>query len=150
LLTPWESTPELQQIILTVHAQIEQIVAHSLDPQVAYASLDLADSKIMMHRLHTDIQCFVQVCMASESCAKLATHFCTDSNINLTHTRDYENINFFRDDQLCAVSYRPNTAYIFLNQPRMFMGTKNAVPANMLRETFNLHFGHRRPLESNT
>jgi hypothetical protein len=107
---------------------------------VAYVSLDLSGSQIMMHRLHPDIRCFVQVCMSDQEQPDLATHFCTDSQLNDQHPQDYENISCFRLDQLQAVSYRPNTAYVFLNQPRIFMGTRCLVPANTQRETFNLHF----------
>lgn len=86
--------------------------------------------------------------MSDVECVDLATHFCIDSNFNNNHNQDYEAIDNFESGKLLAVSYRPNTAYILLNHPRIFMGTKNTVPPNMARETVNLHFGS--PLKTNT
>jgi hypothetical protein len=140
LLTPWDQTPDLQSRMRALQPEIERIVSQALSPQVAYVSLDLSGCRIMMHRLHPDIRCFVQVCMADQEQPDLATHFCTDHAVNETHSQDYEDISCFRPEQLQAVSYRPNTAYVFLNQPRVFMGTRCVVPANTQRETFNLHF----------
>ena len=148
LLTPYSNTPELQTQLEKLLPDIQNIVGQTLEPQVAYASLDLSSSRIMMHRLHPDIRCFVQVCMSDVECVDLATHFCIDSNFNNNHNQDYEAIDNFESGKLLAVSYRPNTAYILLNHPRIFMGTKNTVPPNMARETVNLHFGS--PLKTNT
>ena len=148
LLTPYSSTPDLQTQLQKLLPKIQNIVGQPLTTQVAYVSLDLSGSRIMMHRLHSDIRCFVQVCMSDIECSDLATHFCIDAEFNADHNQDYENIDRFQDKQLLAVSYKPNTAYIFLNQPRIFMGTKHAVPANIVRETFNLHFGS--PLKAST
>ena len=145
LLTPYSDTPDLQTQLSKLLPEVQRIVNQQLKPQVAYTSLDLSGSRIMMHRLHPDIRCFVQVCMSDVEYPELATHFCVDSVFNATHTQDYENIDQFQTNQLQAVSYRPNTAYVFLNQPRLFMGTKNTVPANMCRETFNLHFTSANP-----
>jgi len=148
LLTPWDQTPELQSRMRELQPEIEHIVGQALSTQVAYVSLDLSGCRIMMHRLHPDIRCFVQVCMADQEQPDLATHFCTDSQVNAEYSQDYEDISYFRPNQLQAVSYRPNTAYVFLNQPRIFMGTRCLVPANTQRETFNLHFS--RPLPTST
>ena len=145
LLTPYSDAPDLQTQLSKLLPEVQRIVNQQLKPQVAYTSLDLSGSRIMMHRLHPDIRCFVQVCMSDVEYPELATHFCVDSVFNATHTQDYENIDQFQTNQLQAVSYRPNTAYVFLNQPRLFMGTKNTVPANMCRETFNLHFTSANP-----
>jgi len=148
LLNPYSDTPELQKRLTALQPDIESVVGQPLQPQVAYSSLDLSGCRIMMHRLHADIRCFVQVCMADAESTDIATHFCIDDQINAEHTTDYEDISFFKPEQLVRVNYRPNTGYVFLNQPRLFMGTKNLVPANMLRETFNLHFGS--PLKAST
>ena len=148
LLTQYSNTPDLQTQLGKILPAVQHIVGHLLITHIAYASLDLSGSQIMMHRLHPDIRCFVQVCMSDTECADLATHFCIDAEFNANHNQDYENIEHFRPEQLASVSYKPNTAYVFLNQPRIFMGTKHAVPANMVRETFNLHFGS--PLKAST
>ena len=60
--------------------------------------------------------------------------------MNANYPQDYESFRIFRPEQVQAVSYRPNTGYVFLNYPRQFMGTANPVPANSIRETVNLHF----------
>jgi hypothetical protein len=145
LLTPWDQSPNLQTRLRDLQPTIEHIVGQDLSPQVAYVSLDLSGSRIMMHRLHSDIRCFVQVCMADQEQPDLATHFCTDTQINSEYPQDYEDISCFQPDQLQSVRYRPNTAYVFLNQPRIFMGTRHLVPANAQRETVNLHFSHPLP-----
>ena len=86
--------------------------------------------------------------MSDVEYVNLATHFCIDDEFNAKHNQDYESIDNFKSEQLRAVSYKPNTAYILLNHPRIFMGTKNTVPQNAVRETLNLHFGS--PLKTNT
>lgn len=148
LLNPYDKTPELQKRLQSLLPEIQDIVGQPLQTQVAYSSLDLSGCRIMMHRLHSDIRCFVQICMADAEAPELATHFCVDADVNATYHQDYEDISYFKPNQLVAMQYKPNTGYVFLNQPRMFMGTKNIVPPNMLRETFNLHFGS--PLKATT
>lgn len=149
LLTPYNQDSPVNNLVKTYHTIVENIIGQSLQPQVSYASLDLSGSQIMMHRLHPDIRCFVQICMADKEQPELATNFCVDPNINLHHPQDYESFRFFQSDQLKAVRYKPNTAYVFLNQPRLFMGTAFAVPDNSVRETVNLHFASN-VLKSNT
>jgi hypothetical protein len=140
LLTPWDQPCAVNDLVKTYCSAIVDVVGQPLQPQVSYASLDLAGSQIMMHRLHSDIHCFVQICMADQEQPELATNFCTDANMNANHPQDYESFRMFRTEQVQAVSYQPNTAYVFLNHPRRFMGTAIAVPANSVRETINLHF----------
>lgn len=140
LLTPWDQPCAVNDLVKTYCSAIVDVVGQPLQPQVSYASLDLAGSQIMMHRLHSDIRCFVQICMADQEQPELATNFCTDANMNANHPQDYESFRMFRTEQVQAVSYQPNTAYVFLNHPRRFMGTAIAVPANSVRETINLHF----------
>ena len=78
--------------------------------------------------------------MAEQEQPELATNFCTDADMNANYPQDYESFRVFKPEQVQAVSYRPNTAYVFLNHPRCFMGTAQPVPANSIRETVNLHF----------
>lgn len=136
LLTPWESTPEIQSILHQHHGQIQDIIQRSISPQVSYVSIDLPGAEILMHRLHPEICCFVQVCLADESSTQLATHF-----IQSEMPGNYYNVRDFSDDVLVPTTYTPNTAIVYLNEPRWFLGTKIPVPPNMLRETFNMHFG---------
>jgi hypothetical protein len=140
LLTPWDRPCAVNNLVNKYCGTISNLVGQTLQPQVSYASLDLGGSQIMMHRLHPDIRCFVQVCMADQEQAELATNFCTDADMNANYLQDYESFRIFKPDQVQAVSYQPNTAYVFLNHPRRFMGTAIAVPANSIRETVNLHF----------
>lgn len=140
LLTPWDQPCAVNDLVKEYCSTITDIVGQPLQPQVSYASLDLGGSQIMMHRLHPDIRCFVQVCMADQEQPELATNFCIDAEMNSNYPQDYESFRVFKPKQVQAVSYRPNTAYVFLNHPRKFMGTANPVPTNMIRETINLHF----------
>lgn len=140
LLTPWDQPGPINNLVNKYCGTVSKLVGQPLQPQVSYASLDLGGSQIMMHRLHPDIRCFVQVCMAEQEQPELATNFCIDSDMNANYPQDYESFRMFQPEQVHAVSYRPNTAYVFLNYPRQFMGTASPVPANSTRETVNLHF----------
>jgi hypothetical protein len=113
--------------------------------QVIYSSLDLSRSQIMMHRLHPDIRCFIQVFMGSEPAPEMSSVFCNNLIVNADHPADYADISEFNPTDLVKVKYRPNEAWLMINQPRTFFGTAYEVAPNAVRETVNLHFGAELP-----
>lgn len=140
LLTPWATNSTIDSVLAACVAPITQLTGHAVQPQVAYASLDLSGNKIMMHRLHTDIRCFLQVCMAQESALEMSSVFCSNATVNSTHPVDYEDISFFQPSELIQVPYNPNDAWLMLNHPRTFFGTGVPVAPNAVRETLCFHF----------
>lgn len=140
LLTPWGSNPVLENVLEKSLPPLAELTQTGVDRQVCYTSLDLGGSQIMMHRLHPDIKCFVQVCMADVEDVILNSCFCVDEQINQNHPVDYADISDFDANKIIEIEYKPNTAWILLNSPRLFFGTKNPVPKNNVRETLNLHF----------
>lgn len=140
LLTPWGTNSTIESILSACVDPITRLTGHAVQPQVGYASVDLSGNKIMMHRLHTDIRCFLQVCMAEEPSSVMSSVFCSNSKINSTHPVDYEDIGFFHSTELIEVDYNPNDAWLMLNHPRAFFGTACPVAPNAVRETLCFHF----------
>lgn len=140
LLTPWGSNPFLESILETSLFQLSELIQTSVRKQVCYASLDLSESQIMMHRLHCNIKCFVQVFTGDINDNKLNSCFCIDDKLNHDHPDDYCNLADFPPGKIIEIDYVPNTAWVLLNSPRIFFGTRNSVPKNQIRETLNLHF----------
>lgn len=141
LLTPWGSNALFESVLEKSVLPLSKLTQHDIDKQVCYASLDLGGSQIMMHRLHSDIRCFVQVCMGDDANTMLNSCFCIDNEFNATHPVDYVNIDELPQSKIIEIEYRPNTAWILSNSPRTFFGTRNKVPNTQIRETLNLHFG---------
>jgi hypothetical protein len=139
LLTPWDSNKDIQQILSMLPYKIATLTREHFETQVGYASIDLSGNQIMMHRLHPDIGCFVQVCMSDTVNNEIGSVFCTNENVNKNHPTDYADISEFVQSDLLPVAYEPNTAWIMINRPRRFFGTLNPVPANTFRETLNFH-----------
>jgi hypothetical protein len=145
LLTPWGSNATLESALAQAPALIEQLTNHSVQQQVVYSSLDLSGSKIMMHRLHPDIRCFIQVYMGQEPAPELSSVFCNNLEANANYINDYADISEFNPADLVKIKYRPNEAWLMINQPRTFFGTAHAVAPNSVRETVCLHFGAELP-----
>jgi hypothetical protein len=145
LLTPWGSNATLESALAQAPEQIKQLTNCSVQPQVIYSSIDLSGSKIMMHRLHPDIKCFIQVYMGEEPAPELSSVFCNNLTVNADHANDYADISEFNTTDLVKIKYRPNEAWLMINHPRCFFGTAHAVAPNAVRETVNLHFGAELP-----
>lgn len=145
LLTPWGSNAVLESALAQAPALIKQLTGHSVQQQVIYSSLDLSGSQIMMHRLHPDIRCFIQVFMGSEPAPEMSSVFCNNLKVNAEHSADYADISEFKPEDLVKIKYRPNEAWLMINQPRTFFGTAYEVAPNSVRETVNLHFGAELP-----
>jgi hypothetical protein len=145
LLTPWSSNSTLESALAQAPAQIKQLTGQAVQQQVIYSSLDLSSSQIMMHRLHPDIRCFIQVFMGSEPAPEMSSVFCNNLLVNADHPTDYADISEFNPADLVKVKYRPNEAWLMINQPRTFFGTAYEVAPNSVRETVNLHFGSELP-----
>lgn len=145
LLTPWATNSLLEAALQQAPDQIQELTGQAVQPQVAYASLDLSGSQIMMHRLHPDIGCFIQVYMGQDPAPELSSVFCNNLTVNADHPTDYADISEFNPADLLKVRYRPNEAWLMINQPRTFFGTALPVAPNSVRETVNLHFGSKLP-----
>lgn len=145
LLTSWGSNPAIEAALTAAPQLIQQLTGHAVTTQVGYASLDLSGSRIMMHRLHPDIKAYIQVFMGKEPAPEMATVFCCDADRNASAGADYADISEFRPDQLIKIKYRPNDAWLMINQPRCYFGTELLVAANSVRETVCLHFAAELP-----
>lgn len=145
LLTPWGSNQEIESVLTAAPAHIQQLTGHAVTTQVGYASIDLSGSRIMMHRLHPDIGAYIQVFMGQEPAPEMCSVFCCDPDMNANHEPDYADISEFRSDQLIKIKYRPNDAWLMINQPRCFFGTAFTVAPNSVRETICLHFATELP-----
>jgi hypothetical protein len=141
LLTPWGSNAVLESALAAAPELIKQLTGYDVQPQVIYSSLDLSGSQIMMHRLHPDIRCFIQVFMGTESAPEMSSVFCNNLMVNAEHLADYADISEFKPEDLVKIKYRPKEAWLMINQPRTFFGTAYEVAPNSVRETVNLHFG---------
>lgn len=145
LLTPWGSNATLEAALAQAPELVKQLTGQAVQQQVIYSSVDLSGSKIMMHRLHSDIKCFIQVYMGEEPAPELSSVFCNNLTVNAEHPNDYADISEFNAADLLKIKYRPNEAWLMINQPRTFFGTAHAVAPNAVRETVNLHFGAELP-----
>jgi hypothetical protein len=140
LLTPWDSTPELQEIVQQQTNQISTIVGQPLSPQVAYVSIDLAGSSIMMHRLHPDIYVQVQIVLGETSDAMMDFAFCHEAEVNQTSELDYQPNRRLTRHDVDLAHYQPNSASIYVNNPRGFTGMLGRVPQNTVREVLVLSY----------
>jgi hypothetical protein len=140
LLTPWNSTPELQTIVQQEQQRISEIIQQNIAPQVAYVSVDLPGSSIMMHRLHADIFVQVQIALAEEADDRMSFAFCHDREVNDTSELDYQPNRKLTRHDLDIVHYEPNTASIYVNDPRGFNGMVHRVPNNSIREVLVLSY----------
>ena len=145
LLTPWSSNFTLEIALRQAPERIQQLTGHAVQPQVVYSSIDLSSSKIMMHRLHPEIGCFIQVFMGEDSSTELNTVFCNNPKVNVDHANDYADVSEFDTVDLTKLAYQPNHAWLMINQPRTFFGTESPVAPNSTRETVNLHFANILP-----
>lgn len=145
LLTPWGSNAVLESALAAAPELIRQLTGIQVQPQVIYSSLDLSGSQIMMHRLHPDIRCFIQISMGQEPAPEMSTVFCNNPKVNAEHPTDYADISEFVPTDLVKTKYRPNEAWLMINDPRCFFGTAYTVAPNSVRETVNLHFGAELP-----
>lgn len=140
LLTPWDSTPELQAIVQQQTEHISSVVQRSLSPQVAYVSIDLASSSIMMHRLHPDIYVQVQIVMGETANPAMDFAFCHDAEVNESSGLDYQPNRRLTKNDVDIAQYYPNFASIYLNEPRGFVGMIGRVPENTVREVLVLSY----------
>ena len=140
LLTPWDSTPELQEIVQQETNQISSIVGQPLSPQVAYVSIDLAGSSIMMHRLHSDIYVQVQIVLGETADAMMDFAFCHEAEVNQTSELDYQPNRRLTRHDVDIAHYQPNSASIYVNEPRGFVGMTSQVPKNTVREVLVLSY----------
>jgi hypothetical protein len=140
ILTSWSDSPELQEIVRSEQARIEEITKQKLAPQVAYASIDLSGSSIMMHRLHPDIFVQVQIVMADAPDARMEFAFCVNAQINRDSEIDYQPFRTISRRDVELIPYEPNTASVYVNEPRGFCGMLGQVPANSAREVLVLSY----------
>jgi hypothetical protein len=140
LLTPWSDSPELQDIVRQEQQRISSIIGQKISPQVAYVSIDLPGSSIMMHRLHPDIYVQVQVVMAESNDARMSFAFCHDREVNETSEIDYQPKRKLTRHDVDIVHYEPNMASIYVNDPRGFNGMIDRVPNNSIREVLVLSY----------
>lgn len=140
LLTPWDSTPQLQEIVQAYTDEISHLVDRPLSPQVAYISIDLAGSSIMMHRLHPDIYVQVQVVLGETNDSMMDFAFCNNREINESSEVDYQPKHKITRHDVDLASYQPNSASVYLNEPRGFVGMLGRVPANTVREVLVLSY----------
>lgn len=140
ILTDWSDSPELQEIVRGEQTRVEEIVGQKLLPQIAYTSIDLSGSGIIMHRLHSDILVQVQIVMADVSDARMEFAFCINAQINAVSQFDYQPIRPITRHDVELAPYQPNTACVYLNQPRGFVGMLGRVPPNSIREVLVLSY----------
>jgi hypothetical protein len=140
ILTSWSDTPELQEIVRAEQSRIEDITQRKLLPQVAVVSLDLSGSAVMMHRLHPDILVQVQVVMADTSDVRMEFAFCVNSLVNTESKMDYQPLRPITRHDVELAPYEPNTASVYVNDPRGFVGMLGPVPANSIREVLILSY----------
>ena len=139
LLTDYNTTPELQKICADYAGFVSSITKLQLKPQVAYVSIDLPGSKIMMHRLHPDIAVQVQIPMGNHH-DQLGYTMCTDSLINNADSEDYKPIKPVTVSNSVTAGYSKNIANIFANNPRAFVGMLHPVPDNTVREVIVMSY----------
>lgn len=140
LLTPWDSTPQLQDIVQQYTDVISKTVQQPLAPQVAYISIDLAGSSIMMHRLHADIYVQVQIVLGETANSSMDFAFCHDAQVNQTSELDYRSNRTLTAQDCDLAEYCPNSASIYVNNPRGFTGMLGRVPHNTVREVLVLSY----------
>ena len=145
LLTPWGTNGEIDAALAAAPEHIRQLTGHNTQTQVGYASLDLSGSRIMMHRLHPGIGAYIQVFMGEDPAPEMCSVFCCDPDMNANHAQDYADISEFKPDQLIKIKYRPNDAWLMINEPRCFFGTAFSVAPNSVRETICLHLASELP-----
>ena len=145
LLTPWGTNSEIDAALAAAPEHIRQLTGCDTQTQVGYASLDLSGSRIMMHRLHPGIAAYIQVFMGEDPAPEMCSVFCCDPDMNANHAQDYADISEFRSDQLIKIKYRPNDAWLMINEPRCFFGTAFSVAPNSVRETICLHLASELP-----
>jgi hypothetical protein len=140
LLTPWDSTPQLQNIVQQYTNIISDTVQQPLSPQVAYISIDLAGSSIMMHRLHPDIYVQVQIVLGESTDTNMDFAFCHDAQVNQTSELDYRPNRTLTAQDCDLAQYYSNSASIYVNDPRGFTGMLGRVPQNTVREVLVLSY----------
>jgi len=140
ILTSWSDSPELQEIVRSEQGRVEEITRQKLEPQVAYASIDLSGSSIMMHRLHPDIFVQVQIAMSDAPDVRMEFAFCVNNEINRDSEIDYQPLRTISRRDVELVPYEPNTASVYVNEPRGFCGMLGCVPANSVREVLILSY----------
>jgi len=139
LLTDYNTTPELQEIVANHAPYISNLVGVEIKPQVSYVSIDLPGSRIMMHRLHTDITVQVQIPLGGFH-DYLGYSICTDDEINSAGSEDYRPVRPITKANTATAEYYPDTANVFFNQPRAFVGMLDSVPANHIREVLVMSY----------
>lgn len=140
LLTPWSDSPELQAIVQEETERVSSIVGQSLAPQVAYISVDLSGTRLMMHRLHSDIYAQINICMGDAINYNMGYSYCINADINEKSEIDYQPIRTIRPSDCVTTPYLPNLASIYLSEPRSFVGMLNLIPANTVREVLVLSY----------
>lgn len=140
ILTSWSDSPQLQDIVRHEQSRIEHTVGQKLQPQVAYASIDLSGSMIMMHRLHPDIFVQVQIVMADAADARMDFAFCSNDQINSESQLDYQPMTRITGNDAKLAPYEPNSASVYVNEPRGFVGMLGQVPPNSVREVLVLSY----------
>ena len=139
LLTDYNTTPELQEIVDNYAPYISNLVGVELKPQVAYISIDLPGSRIMMHRLHSDIAVQMQVPLGGFH-DYLGYSICTDTEINSADSEDYRPVRAITKSNTVTAEYYTDTANVFFNQPRAFVGMLDSVPKNHIREVLVMSY----------
>lgn len=140
VLSSWQDSPDMQEIVREETARMEEITKQRLAPQVAYVSLDLSGSSIMMHRLHPDIFVQTQIVMADTEDVSMEFAFCIDRDVNEQSEIDYKPMRPISRRDVVLAPYQPNTASVYVNNPRSFVGMLGRVPNNSVREVLVLSY----------
>jgi hypothetical protein len=140
VLSDWSQSIELQNIVCEETQRVADTVKQHLAPQVAYVSLDLSGSSIMMHRLHPEIFVQCQIVLGDSTDANMDFAFCADHTINNQSALDYRPIRPITQNLVQTAPYAPNVASLYVNSPRGFVGMLGTVPANTVREVLVLSY----------
>lgn len=140
ILSSWSDSPDLQEIVREECDRIAEITKQRLAPQVAYVSIDLSGSSIMMHRLHPDIFVQTQIVMSDVSDVRMEFAFSVNGDVNLNSELDYQPKHRLTRHDVALAPYVPNTASIYVNDPRGFVGMLGFVPQNSVREVLVLSY----------
>lgn len=140
ILTPWADSPELQAVVQEETNRVSEIVGRKLAPQVGYISIDLSDTRLMMHRLHPDIYVQLNICMGDQVDYNMGYSYCVDAEINEKSEIDYQPNRRIYPHDCVTTPYVPNMASVYLSEPRSFVGMLNLIPANTVREVLVLSY----------
>jgi hypothetical protein len=78
--------------------------------------------------------------MADAPDTRMEFAFCIDRKVNVDSEIDYQPIRRITRRDVELAPYEPNTASVYLNEPRGFVGMLGQVPSNSVREVLVLSY----------